>query len=142
MTLRPALFALLGALLLSGCAAGVADRIAERQAAYDAYPADVQARIARGQIRLGDDQDAVWMVYGDPSERFSRTDAKGRTETWVYKVLGFSDEVYPTVRPVYRDYYGRRFGTYYVDDTPRYAWQEVLRVEFTDGRVSAIQMME
>ena len=142
MTLRPAVIALLGAFLLSGCASGVADRIAERRAAYDAYPADVQERIARGQIRLGDDQDAVWMVYGDPTERFSRTDANGRTETWVYKVLGFSDEVYPTVRPVYQDHYGRRFSTYYIDDTPRYAWQEVLRVEFTDGRVSAIQMME
>lgn len=141
MTRLPAL-ALLGALLLAGCASGVADRIAERRAAFDAYPADVQARIARGQIRLGDDRDAVWMVYGEPSERLSRTDAAGQTETWVYKILGFSDDVYPTVRPVYHDYYARRHGVYYIDDAPRYEWKEVLRVEFTQGRVTAIQQTE
>ena len=142
MILRSAVFALLGALLLSGCAAGVADRIAERQAVYDAYPAEVQERIARGQIRLGDDQDAVWMVYGTPSERVSRTDANGISEIWIYKILGYSDRLYPAVRPVYRDVGGHLRGSYYIDDAPEYEWKEALRVEFKQGRVSSIQMRE
>ncbi len=136
------LCAALAALLLAGCAGGVADRIAQRQEAFDAYPADVQARIARGQIRLGDDKDAVWMVYGNPSETLRRTDRDGVTEVWIYKILGFSDSVYPTLRPVFVDRFGRRTGTYYIDDTPEYEWKEALRVEFTQGRVSAVQLSE
>lgn len=142
MTRRAGLCAALAALLLAGCAGGVADRIAQRQEAFDAYPADVQARIARGQIRLGDDKDAVWMVYGNPSETLRRTDRDGVTEVWIYKILGFSDSVYPTLRPVFVDRFGRRTGTYYIDDTPEYEWKEALRVEFTQGRVSAVQLSE
>lgn len=142
MSRRAGLCAALAALLLAGCAGGVADRIAQRQEAFDAYPADVQARIARGQIRLGDDKDAVWMVYGNPSETLRRTDKDGVTEVWIYKILGFSDSVYPTLRPVFVDRFGRRTGTYYIDDTPEYEWKEALRVEFTQGRVSAVQLSE
>ncbi len=142
MSRRAGLCAALAALLLAGCAGGVADRIAQRQEAFDAYPADVQARIARGQIRLGDDKDAVWMVYGNPSETLRRTDRDGVTEVWIYKILGFSDSVYPTLRPVFVDRFGRRTGTYYIDDTPEYEWKEALRVEFTQGRVSAVQLSE
>ena len=61
---------------------------------------------------------------------------------WIYKILGFSDSVYPTLRPVFVDRFGRRTGTYYIDDTPEYEWKEALRVEFTQGRVSAVQLSE
>ena len=54
--LLPALLAV--ALLLIGCADSVAARIAQRQELFDAYPAEVQARIARGQIRPGADRAA------------------------------------------------------------------------------------
>lgn len=138
--LLPALLAV--ALLLIGCADSVAARIAQRQELFDAYPAEVQARIARGQIRLGDDRDAVWMVYGDPAERLTRTDAAGLSEVWIYKILGFSDRLYPAVRPVYHDIGGHLRGGYYIDDAPEYEWKEALRVEFRDGRVSAVQMRE
>ncbi len=127
---------------LAGCADSVSARIAARQTVYDAYPAETQARIARGQIRLGDDQDAVWMVYGEPTERLRRTDATGTGEVWIYKILGFSDRLYPSVRPVYHDIDGRLRGSYYLDDTPEYEWKEALRIEFTNGRVSAIQMRQ
>ncbi len=142
MTPRRLLPLLLAATLLAGCADTVAARIAQRQEIYDAYPAEVQARIARGQIRLGDDRDAVWMVYGNPTERLSRTDASGLAEVWIYKILGHSDRLYPAVRPVYRDVGGTLRGGYYIDDAPEYEWKEALRVEFRDGRVSAVQMRE
>ncbi len=130
------------AALLVGCAGGIEDRIAQRQEAFDAYPADVQSRLRRGQIRIGDDQDAVWMVYGKPNETIRRADANGRTEVWIYKILGYNDRLYPSVRPVYHDVRGTLRGSYYLEDTPEYEWKEVLRVEFSGGHVSAIQMRE
>lgn len=143
MTPRRLLLAVLcAATLVAGCADSIATRIAERREVYDAYPEEVRTRIARGQIRLGDDRDAVWMVYGTPSERVSRTDANGISEIWIYKILGYSDRLYPAVRPVYRDVGGHLRGSYYIDDAPEYEWKEALRVEFKQGRVSSIQMRE
>ncbi len=139
---RRLLLLLLPLLLLMGCAAGIDGRIAQRQEAFDAYPVEVQDRLRRGQIRIGDDPDAVWMVYGQPNETIRRTDVNGRTEVWIYKILGYSDRLYPSVRPVYYDIDGRMHGSYYIDDTPEYQWREVLRIEFTAGRVTAIQMRD
>lgn len=139
---RPLLPLLALALALVGCAPGIEGRIAQRQEIFDGYPADVQTRLRRGQIRVGDDADAVWMVYGKPNETIRRTDANGVSEVWVYKILGYHDSLYPSVRPVYHDVRGTVRGSYYIDDTPEYEWKEVLRVEFSGGRVTAIQMRE
>lgn len=130
------------AAVLMGCAGGIEDRIAQRQEVFDAYPADVQERIRRGQIRIGDDQDTVWMIYGKPNETIRRTDAKGLSEVWIYKILGYNERLYPSVRPVYRDVRGTLRGSYYIEDTPEYEWKEVLRVEFSGGHVTAVQMRE
>ncbi len=127
---------------LTACAPNIDARIAQRQDAFDAYPEAVQTRLRRGQIRLGDDTDAVWIVYGDPTEKVHRVDTKGRTDVWIYKILGYHERLYPTVRPVYHDVRGSIRGSYYFDDTPEYEWQEVLRVEFINGHVSAIQQTE
>ncbi len=125
-------------MLIAGCSSTVESRIQARQEIFDAYPADVQARLQRRQIHIGDDMNAVWIAFGEPSERkYSITDA-GRTDIWVYKYLASSDELYPAVRPIYRDINGRIQTSYYIDDTPQYVWKESLRVEFKKGRVSAI----
>lgn len=139
---RPLIPLLALTLALTGCAPGIEGRIAQRQEVFDAYPADVQARLRNGQIRVGDDADAVWMVYGKPNETIRRTDANGVSEVWVYKILGYNERLYPSVRPVYHDVRGTIRGSYYIDDTPEYEWKEVLRVEFSGGHVSAIQMRE
>ncbi len=136
------LLLLCGLLGTVGCAATIDDRIRERQDAFEMYPADVQARLRRGQIRIGDDQDAVWMVYGTPSETMRRTTAAGTTEVWIYKILSYNTRLTHSVRPVYQDVGGRLRGSYYIDDVPEYEWKEVLRVEFTQGHVSAVQVYE
>ncbi len=135
--------ALMIALGCAGCAAEtVAARIASRQEIFDAYDVDTKARLQRGQIRIGDDTDAVWFVYGSPTQKIRRTDANGLTEVWIYKILGYSDRLNHAVRPVYQDVGGRLRGSYYIDDTPEYEWKEVLRIEFAKGRVSAVQFSE
>ena len=134
--------ALLPLLLLTACASNIESRIEQRQEAFTAYPAEVQERLRRGQIRLGDDTEAVWIVYGEPKERLRRMDANGLSEVWIYKILGYNERLYPTVRPVYRDVRGTIHGSYYLEDHPEYEWKEVLRIEFSKGRVSAVQQME
>ena len=125
--------------LFAGCATGIEGRIEARQEVFSAYPSEVQERLRRGQIRLGDDSDAVWIVYGEPTERLRRMDASGVTEVWIYKILGYNERLYPTVRPVYRDVRGHVYGSYYLEDTPEYEWKEVLRIEFSKGHVTAVQ---
>lgn len=120
----------------------IASRIAARQETFDAYDTLTQERLQRGQIRIGDDTDAVWMVYGNPTQKILRTDANGRSEIWIYKILGYSDRLNHGVRPVYQDVGGRLRGSYYIDDTPEYEWKEVLRIEFLNGRASAVQFSE
>ncbi len=143
-TLKPLLLLalLLAVVSFSGCATTVESRILERQETFDTYAPDVQERIRRGQIRIGDDKDAVWMVYGEPSETMRRIEASGQTEVWIYKILSYNTRLTHSVRPVYQDVRGRIRGSYYIEDTPEYEWKEVLRVEFTQGHVSAVQMYE
>ncbi|MEG1553286.1 MAG: hypothetical protein RR133_06360 [Kiritimatiellia bacterium] len=130
-------------LALTGCFSdNVAGRIRQKQEAFAAYPADVQSRLERGQIRLGDDATAVWIVYGNPTEKVLRTTATGTVELWIYKILSYAQETYPTVRPIYYDERGRRVATFYTDNTPDYTWKEVLRVEISKGRVSAVQTVQ
>ncbi len=136
------LFGLACALLLTGCETTIDDRIAARQEAFDMYAPEVKERLRRGQIRLGDDQDAVWMVYGMPNETMRRTDVNGLTEVWIYKILAYNTRLTHSVRPVYRDVRGTVRGSYYVEDVPEYEWKEVLRIEFLHGHVSAIQMYQ
>lgn len=129
--------------LLSGCVSDtIASRILQRQALFDTYDEPTQTRLKQGKIQIGDDPDAVWFVYGSPSQRLRRTEAHGTTETWIYKILGYSDRLNHGVRPVYQDVGGRLRGSYYFEDTPEYEWKEVLRIEFVNGCVNAVQYTE
>lgn len=125
---------------LCGCVSGIEGRIAERPDVFSAYSTEMQSRLRSGYLRLGDDQDAVWFVYGEPNEVVRRMDENGTSEIWVYKVLGYAQRLYPSVRPVYSDTRGTLRKSYYIDDTPEYEWQEVRRIEFRNGHITAVQM--
>lgn len=139
MTKTALLFASFAALLLVGCTPTIDQRIQQRQAIFDSYPEDLQERIRQGNLRLGDTKDAVWMVYGEPKEKSVRVDANGTTETWTYKILGYNDSLYPSVRPVYHDVRGNVRGSYFIRDTPEYEWKSTMSVEFVNGKVTAVQ---
>lgn len=130
-------------LILSGCTSEtVAGRIKARPDHFAAYPADVQERLARGQIRIGDDAEAVWYVYGEPDRKTRTVTQEGSVETWTYRILGYKDSLYPTVRPVTVVGRRRSYTTYYIDNTPNYEWQDVLSIDIRDGKVSAVRMVE
>lgn len=142
MTLRASLPLVLLGLSLAGCVPTVADRISQRQAIFDSYPADFQERIRNGRLKIGDTMDAVWMVYGEPKEKTKRVDASGTTETWTYKILGYNESLYPSVRPVFHDVRGNIRGSYFMQDTPEYEWKATMSVEFKNGIVTAVQTYE
>jgi len=59
-------------------------RIKSHQAAFDAAPAQVQAKIRAGQIEVGFTQEQVTMSLGKPDRSYTRTTARGTAEIWAY----------------------------------------------------------
>ncbi len=60
-------------------------RIRSHQAAFDAAPADVQAKIRAGQVGVGFTPEQVTMALGDPDRRYTRTTANGTADIWAYE---------------------------------------------------------
>jgi len=81
---RKVAFVLLALFFTAGCAT-TASRIKDHQAAFDASPADVQAKIQAGQVAVGFSQEQVTMALGDPDRRYTRTTARGASEIWAYE---------------------------------------------------------
>jgi len=70
-------------LVLTGCST-TDSRIKGHQAAFDAAPPAVQAKIRAGQVDVGYTPDLVLMALGEPDRRYTRTTANGTTDIWAY----------------------------------------------------------
>ena len=132
-----------GLLAVTGCQ-NFEHRAKQKAALFATLDDATQARLRGGEIRLGDSEDQVYLARGKPDEKKLTTTASGETNTWVYNrywqeyrgeiVGGFQPRVRrdPTgattsyMEPVYRPIYADRV-------------QAVLRVTFTEGKVSAIE---
>lgn len=138
------LLLLIGLLPASGCR-NFDYRVKQKAALVATLDAATQERLRAGEIRLGDSEDLVYLSQGRPDEKKLTTTASGETTTWVYNRYwqeyrgetagGFQPRVRrdPTtgatttyMEPVYRPSYVDRA-------------QAVLRVTFTEGKVSAIE---
>ncbi|HTX64667.1 MAG TPA: hypothetical protein VMD31_02775 [Opitutaceae bacterium] len=75
---------LLPGLLLAGCVSTPADRIARNRAAFDSWPAPVQALVQAGHIAVGFTADQVRLALGAPDRITLRTTAAGTDEIWTY----------------------------------------------------------
>ena len=72
------------ALLVLGCASTPESRIADEQALFDTWPADVQAKVRAGQVDLGMTEDQVRLALGEPDETSTGIDEAGETITWTW----------------------------------------------------------
>jgi hypothetical protein len=136
-TMRPlsALLALVMFALLSACTSSPESRIADHRGAFDAYPAAVQEKIRAGQVEVGFTTEMVGLALGEPARKFTRQTAAGDTEIWVYHHdaprfnlgIGLGTG-------------GRHssMGGGLAMSSGGYDPDEKIRVEFRDGRVSAI----
>lgn len=88
MKTKPVL--LLAALLplaFLGCST-IDSRVAKNRAAFDSWPAPVQAKVVKGEIGVGFTTDQVRVALGDPDRVWARTTADGTAEVWSYRDRG------------------------------------------------------
>lgn len=74
---------LLSAAVLSGCAT-VDSRIRKNQAAFDSWPAQVQAFVRAEKVDIGFTPDQVRVALGDPDRIYTRKSNEGEAEVWAY----------------------------------------------------------
>ena len=67
-----------------GCASTPDSRIAASQEVFDAWPAEVQAKVRAGEVALGMTEEQVRMAVGEPDETSTALDENGETITWAW----------------------------------------------------------
>ena len=82
--IRLAIGALCLLALALGCASTPDSRIAESQDVFDAWPAEIQAKIRAGEVALGMTEEQVRMAVGEPDEKSTGIDENGETVTWAW----------------------------------------------------------
>ncbi|MES9857707.1 MAG: hypothetical protein ABW166_14055 [Sedimenticola sp.] len=135
------------AALLVGCmsAQEIRDqRIFEQQAIFNNFPDDVQSAVRQGHIDIGFNRDMVMIAWGAPDQVLTRRVKDKNTTIWVYtqtlshpnmdrmRVPVSSVDAQGEVHISYRNVWVN-WSTHEVVD--------VARVEFTHGRVSAIEQV-
>jgi hypothetical protein len=76
------------AVLVSACATSkstVETRRQERAAAYGALTPEQRRLVDEGQIKVGMNEDAVYIAWGKPAQMLASEDASGRLTTWLYQ---------------------------------------------------------
>jgi hypothetical protein len=119
----------------AGCA-GPRYRIAANPEAFNRLSPEEQQRVHAGRVELGDSPVVVELAFGAPDRVSRRRDGRGRTEVWTYVLREYRSR--PYLRPWYR-YDPLWWDPWYPGmDLER----EVLRVEFRDGAVVAVEQEE
>jgi hypothetical protein len=130
---------LVSAVLLAACSTTPEQRIAKNTALFDTYPPQVRQKIRAGQVEIGYTPDMVRLALGEPSRVFSRQTETGAAELWIYHDKGPRFSFGVGVGS-----YGRHSGTSVGVSTSSggYDPEEKMRVEFRDGRVSAVEYVK
>ena len=132
---------ILGFLLavLAGCVSPE-HRIRENPGAFARCSPQQQALIKRGRVDIGFDEEMVKLALGEPDKVYERTDANGKSESWVYSLYEGSDGVL-----FYRGFYHRHYCDpylfpYYLDHTERQE-AERFRLVLRNGKVESIEQL-
>lgn len=128
------LFSVLVVFLAASCA-NVDSRVRKQQAAFDSWPAEVQQKVREGKVEVGFTQEMVNVALGKPDRVMSRTTDRGVEEGWVYMDKGPKFSIGLGLGSA-RGSSAFGGGVTVGDD-----WrdEEVLRVMFQGGKVSAIE---
>lgn len=121
-------------LVAAGCTS-VDSRVQDHQAAFAAWPAEVQTKVRAGKVEVGFTQEMVSVALGKPDRVMSRTSDRGVEEGWVYMDKGPRFSFGLGVGSAHgSSAFG---GGVTVGDDWRD--EEALRVMFLGGKVSAIE---
>lgn len=127
---------LASAALLAACSTTPEQRIAKNSALFDTYPPQIRQKIRAGEVEIGFTPDMVRLALGEPSRVFSRQTETGAAELWVYLDKGPRFSIGVGVGT-----YGRHSASSVgvSTSTGGYDPEEKMRVEFRDGRVTAVE---
>jgi len=142
--MRPALKFLLAAACacsFAGCSTP-ASRIEKNLDLFNTFPLEAQAKIRQGEVDIGFTPDMVRIAKGDPPRTYVRQTAEGQTEVWSYVAFDYRTERQRIQVDVpYYDNAGHRrtHNDWVWADVQSTEEYETLRIEFRDGKVSAIE---
>ncbi len=130
---------LAAAAFLSACSSTPDSRITKSESAFNQYPADVQQKIRAGEVDIGFTPEMVHLALGEPSREFNRQTETGTVELWVYHDKGPRFSFGIGVGS-----FGRHSATSVgvSTSTGGYDPEEKMRVEFRDGRVTAVEYVK
>lgn len=140
------LFVLL--LLLAGCMSvqEMRDkRINENLDVFNDFPLEIQDQIIRGEIEIGFSKDMVRLAWGPPAEVFARMTEKGEATVWRYtEIRQYPNYNWVHMPSYYLDSSGRQRLHFYSLWHDRYSYysRTVARVEFIDGKVTAVERLD
>ena len=125
--------------LLAACTSTPEDRIAKHTAFFDTLPPPVRQKIRAGEVDLGFTPEMVRLALGEPARIFSRQADTGVTELWVYHDNGPRFSIGIGVGT-----FGRHSATSLGMSTSSggYDPEEKMRVEFRDGKVTAVDFVK
>ena len=128
--------------LQAGCVSTPESRIKKNPALFASFPADAQTRIQKGEVAIGFTPDMVIMAKDKPNRMYDRTTSAGTIEVWSYTgIFTTTDRQQVQTRVRAPDASGA-YRTYtdwvWVDVQQQHEYDQV-RIEFTDGKVSAIE---
>ncbi|SDR69334.1 hypothetical protein [Opitutus sp. GAS368] len=139
--MRPLLLAvcLVSAALLAACSSTPDSRIARSQAAFNQYPSAVQQKIRAGEVDVGFTPEMVLLALGEPARQFTHQSETGTAEIWIYHDNGPRFSFGIGVGS-----FGRHSATSVgvSSSTGGYDPEEKMRVEFRDGKVTAIEYVK
>lgn len=130
--------------MAAGCSSP-AWRIKQNPELFASFPAEAQGLIEQGQVDIGFDPDMTRMALGEPNRIYQRRTGEGSIEVWSYTARRVTtDRQRVTADFAYRDSDGRlrRTSDSVWVDVDRELEYERMRVEFTSGKVSAIETLE
>lgn len=90
---------------MAGCQTSTIEtRRVERAAAYAALSPEIRSLVDQGQVRVGMDEDAVYISWGAPSQVLHSQGRGGAvTTTWLYHGSWMEETRYWAYREVYRE---------------------------------------
>lgn len=128
----------LGFVLLTACSTPQT-RIRSNPQLFNSLPPAEQTLIQEGKVAVGFTPEMVKLAVGEPDRIYTRTEATGQSETWVY--TSYSSR--GGTMMYYRGFYHRRHPgqyAYWLDYNDREVLERY-RVSFKDGKVASIDEM-
>lgn len=118
---------LAGLLLLNaGCVSTSIDRRRqERLVGYNGLTFEQRLAVDSGEVKVGMNEDAVYIALGRPSQVLLGENSSGTTTTWLY--FGTAFDEYRTWNVPYSTYYGRWYSPPYI--SYHYAPRNYVRAE-------------